>query len=157
MKARTNLTIDKDIYERFKQKVPNMSEEVEAFMSRRIVELSGSDERARRLRYEELKSQYNKLVKKVAEKDQELREITPHYHTANELLHGLGLKADFSNAEELIPKVTKEWTGPVEFLHEYINLVELARDKRVVERELTQLRSQGTSEPVCTAIVPVEN
>lgn len=169
MKVRTNFSLEKDVLKRFKQLVPNMSEEVEGFMSRRIIELSGSDENGRRARYEELKNQYNKLLRDVAKKDAELAGITPHYHEANDLLAGLGLKKDFSNADELIPKLTKQWKGPAEFLHEYISLVELARDKRVVERELTQLRSQSiavpeaTREPEvpevvpCTAIMPVQN
>lgn len=172
MKVRTNFSLEKEVLKRFKKLVPNMSEEVETFMSQRIIELSGSDENGRHLRYEELKNQYNKLVREVAKKDTELTAITPHYHEANTLLAGLGLKKDFSNADELIPKLTKEWKGPAEFLHEYISLVELARDKRVVERELTQLRSQSQStetsvssktsetsapEVACTAIMLVQN
>lgn len=164
VKVRTNFSLEKDVLSRFKKLVPNMSQEVEVFMSQRIIELSGSDENGRRLRYEELKNQYNKLVREVAKKDAELA-ATPYYHEANDLLAGLGLKKDFSNADELIPKLTKQWKGPAEFLHEYISLVELARDKRVVERELTQLRSQSTAVPEatrepevpCTAIVSVQN
>jgi len=170
MKVRTNFSLDKDVLSRFKKLVPNMSGEVEAFISRRVIELSGSDERARRVRYEELQSQYSKLVKKVAEKKDELSEIIPYFQEANDLLAGLGLKKDFSNADELIPKLRKQWDGgrPSEFIHQYISLVELARDKRLVERELDQFYSSSSSEsptpsqqppppPPCTAIALVQN
>jgi hypothetical protein len=57
------------------------------------------------------------------------------------LLVQLGLKRDFSNVDELIPKFVSSWKGDMSFMHEFLNLVDLARDKKTAEQALTLMRS----------------
>ena len=84
-------------------------------------------------------------MNRVAKKDEQLKE-KPCYHEANDLLAGLGLKKDFSNADELIPKFMAAWKGDVDFMQEYVTLVELARDKRNAERRLREIRTRSKKE-----------
>ena len=125
----------------------SLSEEIMGFVLKRRDELKGNgSSQSTSADYQRLKVRYSDLVSKVAKKDAELKEIEIHYHEANDLLAGLGLKKDFSNANELIPQFISAWKGPVEFMHEYLSLVELARDKRETEQLLRTLRSGSTKE-----------
>lgn len=125
----------------------SLSEEIMSFVLRRRDELKGNGtSQSTSVDYQRLKLRYSELVRKVAKKDDELTTITPYYSEANDLLAGLGLKKDFSNASELIPQFISAWKGPVEFMHEYLSLVELARDKCETERLLRTLRLGSTKE-----------
>jgi ribosomal protein L44E len=139
-------------FEQLQKRIPNISQEVDDFLKKRAEELTGQSI-GEGADYGSLKAKYSELVNKVAKKDAELKEITPYYHEANTLLAGLGLKKDFSNADELIPQFTSAWKGRVEFMHEYVSLVELARDKRQAERRLSTIR--GQPKPVATPATSV--
>lgn len=59
-------------------------------------------------------------------------------------------RADLSNAADMIPKFIVAWPkthADQGFMHEYISLVELARDKKQVEQRLSELRTAGEPEP----------
>lgn len=53
-----------------------------------------------------------------------------HFQEATDLLLELGLKKDFSNTDELIPKFMSAWKGDESFMHKFLNLVKLAGDKK---------------------------
>jgi len=159
-KSRRTLYLTDGPFEELQKLSPNISQEVDGLIRKRLEELTGHSMRED-VDYEGLKAKYSELSSKVAKKDLELKEISPLYHNANVLIHSLGLKGDFSNADELIPQFISAWKDDAEFMHEYITLVELARDKRQTERLLRTIRSgpgsktDGGKVQVCRAIVPV--
>lgn len=125
----------------------SLSEEIMNFVLRRRDELKGGSGQSmgEGVDYQSLKARYSKLVSEVARKKDELSEM-PYFHEANDLLAGLGLKKDFSNADELTPQFMVAWKGDVDFMQEYVTLVELARDKRQAERRLREIRTGSKKE-----------
>jgi hypothetical protein len=140
-KSRRTLYLTDEAFEELQKRSPNISQEVDGFIRKRVQELNGHAI-GEDPDYEGLKVKYSELVSKVAKKDEQLKEKKPNYHNACELLADLGLKADFSNADELIPQFMSAWKGDVEFMHEYVTLVELTQDKRQTERILRTIRSR---------------
>jgi hypothetical protein len=132
----------------------SLSEEIMGFVLRRLDELRGtvkpgtSDEEASR-KYEELKAKHKKMQDDFARRNEELKKHED-YLKADEMLGDLGLLQDLSNAPDIIPKFTAAWTKTHDqgFMHEYISLVELCRDKKQVEQRLSELRTAaGKPEP----------
>jgi hypothetical protein len=157
MKHRTNVSLDADLLARFKKLVPSVSAEFNEFMRRRVAELEGRPEDFSG-DYGELKKKHSTLYSRVSRKEVDLREGAPEaFAKANESLAQLGMKADLSNADQIIPKLVGAWTGEQDFLHEYISLVELSREKRKVEHRLSEMRTSNQEPEVkpCTDIVPL--
>jgi len=125
----------------------SLSEEIMGFVLRRLDELRGtvglgtSDEEAGR-KYEELKVKHKKMQDDLDRRKEKLKEHED-YWKAIEMLRTLGMLANMSNTEEVIPKFTAAWTkthADQGFMHEFISLVELSRDKKQVEHGLSELR-----------------
>jgi hypothetical protein len=125
-----------------------LADELNELFRRRLDELRGtvkpgtSDEEAGR-KYEELKAKHAVLfnqVKKMVERLKESSESRENFENAKELLIKLSMKADFSNAQDVIPMFIEAWKGDQDFLHEYLSLVEAAVNKRQVEKLLISMR-----------------
>jgi hypothetical protein len=144
-KSRRTLYLSDEPFEQLQKLSPNVSQEVDGFIRKRVEELT-SQSIGEGANYEGLKAKHSELVNKVARKDAQLKQKMPDHHEANELLAGLGLLKDFSNADELIPQFMVAWKGNVDFMQEYVTLVELARDKRQTERLLRTIRSGSKKE-----------
>jgi vacuolar-type H+-ATPase subunit I/STV1 len=132
----------------------SLSEEIMDFVLRRLDELRGavkpgtSDEEASR-KYEELKAKHKKMQDDFDRRKKKLREHED-YLKANEMLRELGMLQNLSNADDIKPKFIAAWTkthADQGFMHEYISLVELARDKKQVEQRLSELRIASEHEP----------
>lgn len=133
----------------------SISEEIMNFVLRRLDELRGavtpgsSDEEAGR-KYEELKVKHKKMQNDF---DTMKEKLSKHedYLKANEMLGNLGMLQDLSNADDIIPKFIATWPSAHAdqgFMHEYISLIELSRDKKHVEQRLSELRAvAGKPEP----------
>lgn len=143
-KSRRTLYLDDASFEQLQKLSPNISQEVDGFIRKRVEELTGKSI-GEGVDYEGLRSKYSELVNRTARKDAQLKE-KPCYHEANDLLAGLGLKKDFSNADELVPKFLAVWRGDVDFAEEYVTLVELAAEKRQAERRLREIRTRSKKE-----------
>lgn len=116
------------------------------FVCRKLGELKGTESKVdstRRL--ENLKEKYDDLMVKTVKLERQLK-ISEDYEKATDLLFELGIKNDLSNADELIPKFMSSWKGDEGFMHRYLNLVELARDKWRALHDLTEMR-RGSVQP----------
>jgi vacuolar-type H+-ATPase subunit I/STV1 len=132
----------------------SLSEEIMDFVVRRLDELHGtvglgtSDEEGSR-KYEELKAKHKKMRDDFDRRKEKLKEHED-YWKAIEMLRALGMLADMSNTDEIIPKFTAAWPkthADQGFMHEFISLAELSRDKKQVEQRLSQLRTASKHEP----------
>jgi hypothetical protein len=124
----------------------SLSEEIMDFVLRRLDELRGvkhdtSVEEADR--YSELKDRHSRLVCQLDKMQKRLKAQSVPYDEADELLAAVGARSDLSNCDEVIPKFMLAWKGSQEFMHEYITLVEVAREKKEVETRLRELRSRS--------------
>jgi len=105
--------------------------------------------------YAELKSNHAKLVKEVDNLEKQIRKQKV-YDQLEELAGKVGLDFDdFSNIDQVAPRLLKEWEEqdlggliPLpEHMHQFITLIELARDKRRIEAKLTEIRLSGKPNP----------
>jgi hypothetical protein len=143
----------------------SLSEELMGFVLRRLDELRGtvnpgtSDEEASR-KYEDLKDKHSKLRAQYKKRLKDLS-TSSEFQKANELLRGVGLLADLSNAADIIPKFIAEWKKThtdVGFMHEYVSFVELAVKKMQLEQKLDQLRPAANAPAIATIpIAPQQN
>jgi len=124
----------------------SLSEEIMYFVLRRLDELRGTVDPSASIeetgkRYEKLKDRYSCLVEQVAKMLKRLEEWKELLDEADNLFDSLGLKPDLSNlTKEMISKFMLAWRGNQEFMHEYITLVEVAREKKEVETRLREMR-----------------
>jgi hypothetical protein len=143
-------TLLKELKAAIKQSGGIVADELNELFRRRLAEFRGvgvdpnsSNEEAGR-RYEKLKARHTMLVDQVDRLQKQLRKFNggeDTYDEACELLNSVGIKADYSNADEVIPKFIQSWKGSREFIHEYISLAELVRDKKQVEARLDEVRA----------------
>ena len=106
--------------------------------------------------YAELKSNHAKLVKEVDNLENQVKKQKV-YDQLEELAGKVGLDFDdFENIDQVAPKLLKEWEKqdlggtliPLpEHMHQFITLIELARDKRRIEAKLTEIRLSGKPNP----------
>jgi hypothetical protein len=122
----------------------SISEEIMDFVCRKLDELKGTGSTESKVdstrRLEELKTRYMDRMVKTVKLERKLKG-SKHFDEATDLLLELGLNKDLSNADELIPKFMSSWKGDMSFMHEFLNLVDLARDKKTAEQALTLMRS----------------
>jgi vacuolar-type H+-ATPase subunit I/STV1 len=132
----------------------SLSEEIMNFVLRRLDDLRGtvrldtSDEEGSR-KYEELKAKHKKMQDDFDRRKEKLKEHED-YWKAIEMLRTFGMLADMSDTDEIIPKFTAAWPKTHTdqgFMHEFISLVELSRDKKQVEQRLSELRTASEHEP----------
>jgi hypothetical protein len=141
-KVRADLTLTREAYEQFKKLVPSVSAEVDIFIRKRVAELQGGQTTEDRdANYNAVKSKYEDLMIKTVRLERKLK-ASKYFQEATDLLLELGLKKDLSNADELVPLFMKAWKGDESFMHEFLNLVELARDKKRALQALTVMRSE---------------
>jgi hypothetical protein len=141
MKSRHTISVTDESFKTLQKLVPNVSGELDAFIKRRVAELTGrpvdnTEE------YEALKVRHRALVSMVETLQKRLSKQADNYNKANILLGELGIKSDMGNTAELIPKFLSTWGGSKEFMHEYLSLVEAAKDKKDIERRLSEIRSE---------------
>lgn len=140
MKTRHTISVSDESFKALQKLVPNVSAELDAFVKKRVAELTGrpvdnSDD------YEALKVRHMALVSEVVKLEKRLSKEAENFGKANILLGELGVKPDLSNAGEVIPKFLVAWKGSQEFMHEYVTLVEVAQKKKEAETRLREVRS----------------
>jgi hypothetical protein len=151
VKHTTTLTLDIDIFQRFKAKVHNVSGEVEGFMRRRLAELDGkeplqvSQDDYERLRNQqlELSREADKIVKGLTEQKQ-WESLSA---TAEEV--GLNMK-DLNNLDKSIPQLFEAWQDAPDYMHRFVTFLEKLREKWEVERQLLGVRTAGRQSSMCS-------
>jgi hypothetical protein len=152
VKHTTTLTLDIDIFQRFKAKVGNVSGEVEGFMRRRLAELDGkepleiSQDDYERLRNQqlELSREADKIVKGL--RDQKVWESLSA--TADEV--GLNMK-DLNNLDKTIPQLFEAWDDAPDYMHRYVTFLEKLREKWAVQKQLLRIRTATNEQPIVSS------
>jgi hypothetical protein len=148
-----SFSIEKDVYLLLRAALAvqgrSVSEEVNYFMKKRLAELEGSQPTAPEADYETLKREYAMLVEDTKRYVKMLRDMG-----AFETMHGLAVDygldfKDMHNADEVIAKLSVTTGIPDEVLHTFISLLEVAKKKREVGRQLASIRLQKYSPTLC--------
>ena len=97
------------------------------------------------LTYETLRKKHLALLQEVKKLEKEMKEYGSDYHALIELAQDHGLDTQqLSNIEAIIPKLIKEWKGSRGALHLFITLIEKARKKKQIEKQLEKIRLELT-------------
>ena len=150
MRKATTIYLDVEPYQRLKELVKRrdgspVNAEINELIRRRVAEMEGLDpsEFSHPTDYEPLKHQQARLTREM----ENLRKILVRqgvYDRLHALVYGFGLDfKDYGNVEEVAARLLGEWEGGEGHAHLFITLLETAREKRVVERKLAEIRVRG--------------
>jgi len=97
------------------------------------------------LAYETLRKKHLALLQEIKKLEKEMNDYGDDYHALIELAENFGLDIqESSNIEAIIPKLIKEWKGLHGALHLFITLIEKARKKKQIEKQLEKIRLELT-------------
>mgnify|MGYP005644912273 CR=1 FL=1 len=145
--ART-LYIEDDVWERIQELVKlgyakNASQLVNLLLAEALDRL-GHSGRPVSMSYEALKTRHTALTRKVSDLERQLRKIyANNYRALLTLAQKLGLDSKtFNNLDLIAPKLISQWQGNPSALHLFITLLEQIKEKREIERKLSELRKK---------------
>ena len=141
-KSRRNLYLTDGPFEELQKLSPNISQEVDGFIRKRVEELTGqSMGEGQGVDYEHLKERHNSLMRQVEAMQKALSQDEKTFHQANGLLVSLGIEKDFINAADVIPKLVKAWKGEAAYIQEYVSLIEISKERKALTKRLLEIRS----------------
>jgi hypothetical protein len=151
-----SFSVEREVYTRLRARLAvqgkSISEEVNAHLRKRLAELEGVATSAyQNENYEALKSQHLKLVEEVKRLTKPL-EKDDVYESLMRFAHQLGLDlTDLHNVEEITTKILENWRGQLDqnvqtsHIHLFITLLEKGKQKKAIERKLTEIRLKAAS------------
>jgi Zn-dependent M32 family carboxypeptidase len=146
-----SFSVEREVYTRLRARLAvqgkSISEEVNALLKKRLAELEGVEASAQSNEdYEALKSLHIKLVEEVKRLTKPL-EKNGVYESLMRFAYELGLDlTDLHNVEEIATKILKNWRGQLDqniqpsHIHLFITLLEKGKQKKDIERKLTEIR-----------------
>ncbi|MDH7563789.1 MAG: hypothetical protein QHH24_02755 [Candidatus Bathyarchaeota archaeon] len=146
-----SFSIEREVYTRLKTALAaqgkSISEEVNTLLQKRLAELEGFEASARNNEdYEALKSQHLKLVEEV-NRLTKLLEKDGVYESLMGFAYEQGLDlTDLHNVEEIAAKILQKGRENLDqnirtsHIHLFITLLEKGKQKKAIERKLTQIR-----------------
>lgn len=151
MRKAVTVYLDVEPYQRLKELAKRrdgspVNAEINELIRKRVAELEGRDpgEFSHPVDYEPLKRQQARLTREM----ENLRKILTKqkvYDELHALVYGFGLDfKDYGNVEEVAAKLLGEWEGVAGHAHLFITLLETAKEKRQVEKNLEKIRSAKT-------------
>jgi predicted CopG family antitoxin len=153
-----SFSVEREVYTRLRAMLAaqgkSISEEVNALLKKRMAELEGVEASARSKEdYEALKSQHLKLVEEVNRLTKPL-EKDGVYESLMRFAYELGLDlTDLHNVEEIATKILENWRGQLDenvqpsHIHLFITLLEKGKQKKAIERKLTEIRLKAAPAP----------
>jgi len=145
--ART-LYIDDAVWERIQELVrlgyaKNASQLVNELLTESLAKFSKSGKLSS-VSYEALKLRHLTLAQNVIRLQNKLkRAYGPEYRELLSLIRSLGLEFEtFSNLSVVAPQLISRWKGHPTPLHLFITLLEQSKEKREIERKLSELRKR---------------
>jgi predicted CopG family antitoxin len=153
-----SFSVEREVYTKLRAALAaqgkSISEEVNALLKRRLAELEGVAPSAyQNENYEALKSQHLKLVEEVKRLTKPL-EKDGVYESLMRFAYQLGLDlTDLHNVEEIATKILKNWRGQLDqniqpsHIHLFITLLEKGKQKKAIERKLTEIRLKAAPAP----------
>jgi predicted CopG family antitoxin len=151
-----SFSVEREVYTRLRAMLAaqgkSLSEEVNALLKRRLAELEGVASSAyQNENYEALKSQHLKLVEEVKRLTKPL-EKDGVYESLMCFAHALGLDlTDLHNVEVIATKILENWKSQLDeniqpsHIHLFITLLEKGKQKKAIERKLTEIRLKAAS------------
>jgi predicted CopG family antitoxin len=151
-----SFSVEREVYTRLRAILAaqgkSISEEVNALLKKRLAELEGIEASVQGNEdYEALKSQHIKLVEEVKRLTKPL-EKDGVYESLMRFAYALGLDlADLHNVEEIATKILKNWREHIDqniqpsHIHLFITLLEKGKQKKDIERKLTEIRLKAAS------------
>ena len=151
-RKQVTLYLNEAVYERLKELLAPkpVSPEVEKKMVEMIEEIEGEEYKPAETTadYKELEREQVKLAKRLQSLEKMLgypREDS-EYNRIRRITRQCGFDED---TLEFTPEIVKcmfdTYEGPPDSVHLYINLMEVVKEKREVENQLTEIRMKGTS------------
>jgi len=142
----TTVYLDHEPYQKLKKLLKArfdkpISQEINEFIIRRVAELEGTQVEVDADEYEALKRKHSRLMKDAGSIEKNLmgRGV---YDRLRQIVFDFGLDfTDLHNADEVSPKLLKEWDGPPAHAHQFITLLETVREMKKVERRLEEVRN----------------
>jgi predicted CopG family antitoxin len=150
-----SFSVEREVYTRLRAMLvaqgKSISEEVNTLLKKRLAELEGVEASARSNEdYEALKSQHLKLVEEVKRLTKPL-EKDGVYESIMRFAHALGLDlTDLHNVEEIATKILQNWKSQLDqdiqpsHIHLFITLLEKGKQKKDIERKLTEMRLKAS-------------
>jgi Zn-dependent M32 family carboxypeptidase len=150
-----SFSVEREVYTRLRAMLvaqgKSISEEVNTLLKKRLAELEGVEASAQSKEdYEALKSQHLKLVEEVKRLTKPL-EKDGVYESLMRFAYELGLDlADLHNVEEITTKILKNWREHLNenvqpsHIHLFITLLEKGKQKKAIERKLTEIRLKAS-------------
>ena len=151
-----SFSVEREVYTRLRAMLAaqgkSISEEVNAFLRKRLAELEGVEASARNNEdYEALKSQHLKLVEEV-NRLTKLLEKDGVYESLMGFAYELGLDlTDLHNVEEIAAQILHKGRENLDqnirtsHIHLFITLLEKGKQKKDIERKLTQIRIKSAT------------
>jgi len=141
-KKPVTLYLSAEPYDRLKELVESVSQEVDKLIKQRLAELEGREySPLESVNYEALKNSHFNLVRKVDKLEKHMRKRGV-YNDLLDLAYDFGLDGDsLGNLHEVAAKMLKKWVGIKEDVHQFISLLEAVKDKKDVEKRLGRIRS----------------
>jgi hypothetical protein len=146
-----SFSVEREVYTRLRAVLAiqgkSISEEVNTLLRKRLAELEGVEASVcGNENYEALKSQHLKLVEEVKRLTKPL-EKDGVYESLMRFAHALDLDlTDLHNVEEIATKILQNWRGQLDqnirlsHIHLFITLLEKGKQKKAIERKLTEIR-----------------
>jgi predicted CopG family antitoxin len=150
-----SFSIEREVYTRLRAMLAaqgkSISEEVNALLKRCLAELEGVAPSAKGNEdYEALKGQHLKLVEEVKRLTKPL-EKDGVYESLMRFAHELGLDlTDLHNVEDIATKILQNWKSQLNqniqpsHIHLFITLLEKGKQKKAIERKLTEIRLKAS-------------
>ena len=153
-----SFSVEREVYTRLRAMLAvqgkSISEEVNALLKRRLAELEGVTPSVYGNEdYEALKSQHLKLVEEVKRLTKPLKKDGV-YESLMRFAYELGLDlTDLHNVAEIATKILENWRGQLDqniqpsHIHLFITLLEKGKQKKAIERKLTETRLKNATAP----------
>jgi len=158
-----SFSVEREVYTRLRARLAaqgkSISEEVNALLKKRLAELEGVPPSTQGNEdYEALKSLHIKLVEEVNRLTKPL-EKNGVYESLMAFAYELGLDLkDLHNVEEIATKILQNWREHLNqniqpsHIHLFITLLEKGKQKKAIERKLTEIRlkaAETSTENAC--------
>jgi len=88
-----------------------------------------------------LRKKHLKLSRELISLEKQMKDYGDDYRALVELANSLSLEIqELSNLDTVIPELIREWAGSRGTLHLFITLLEKAKEKKQIERQLERYR-----------------
>jgi len=119
----------------------NVSQLVNRLLADALGVVAKSDDALEDFSYDMLRKKHLKLSRELIGLERHMKDYGDDYRALVELANSLGLEIqELSNLDTVMPELISEWEGSRGTLHLFITLLEKAKEKKQIERQLERCR-----------------